>query len=213
MSNTNKLVEIHKHRLFKPFISFLVLILAINVLYLDFKASVAPKTPIIIKSANKQTPVPNVACPTSCISEINYATSSMQFSNTGAVSSTVVNSSVKDYYVTFGSGTSTATTWTDVVGLQSNINPSNYPNIAQIVFEVSMYIPTGNQFASIRLWDVTDGYAVWNSEMTISGGQPQYLVSNPITLAPGNKLYQVQMLTQLQAPAIINQSRLHITLN
>lgn len=213
MSNTDKLVEIHKHRLFRPFISFLVLILAINVLYLDFKASVVSKTPVIVKSVEKQPPTSNLACPASCISEINYATSSMKLSNTAAVSSTVVNSSVKDYYVTLGSGTSTATSWTDVTGLQTTINPTNYPNINQIVFEVSLYIPTGNEYASIRLWDVTDGYAVWNSEMTISGGQPQYLVSNPITLAPGNKLYQVQALTQLQAPAIINQSRVHIILN
>lgn len=212
MSHVEKVIEIHKHRLFPPITSILILLLIVNAIYLNVQLFKNDKAQVIVKTVEKKTDA-SAACPASCISEINYATSSMQLVSTQVVDSDVVNSAVKDYYVTFGSGTSTSSTWQNVTGLIATVNPNNYPNIQQINFEVSMYIPTGNQFASIRLWDVTDGYAVWNSEMTISGGQPQYLVSNPITLAPGSKQYQVQMLTQLQSPVLLNQSRLHITLN
>ena len=81
-----------------------------------------------------------------------------------------------------------------------------------VVFEASVYIPTGNQTASVQLFNVTQQHPVWFSEVDMSGGAPQFLVSRPIQLDSGNNLYQVQMQTQLQFPAQLTQSRLHITL-
>lgn len=214
MTPAQKVMEVHHHRLFKPFFSLFILLLTINIIYLDYRIFlIPPKITTIIKSAEKDKLSSDSICPTSCISEINEAVSKVQEDDLSQADETVIDSQVKDYYVTFGSGQSTSTTWSNVTGLTATINPSNYPNIKQINFEVSMYIPTGNETAGVQLLDVTDGYVVWNSEMQISGGEPQYLISNPITLAPGNKQYQVQMITQLGAPAILNQARLHIVLN
>lgn len=124
----------------------------------------------------------------------------------------IIAPAVTDYYVPIGSGQSVATSWTDVTGLQVSINPSSYPNSKQVVFEASVVIPTGNQWASVRLFNETAQHPVWFSDVTLSGGQPQLLVSQPITLDPGNNTYQVQMQTQLGFQAILNQSRIHITL-
>lgn len=119
---------------------------------------------------------------------------------------------VKEYFVPFGSGQSTASTWTDVTGLQAYVDSGSYPNIKQVVFEASVYVPTGNQTASVQLFNKTAGHPVWFSQVSMSGGTPQFLVSQPITLDPGNNLYQVQMQTQLQYQAILNQARIHIYL-
>ncbi len=121
-------------------------------------------------------------------------------------------SSVKEYYVPFGSGESSAGDWTNVTGLQTYIDSSQYPSMKHVVFEASVHIPTGNEWASVRLFNVTDQHPVWFSDVTLSGGNPLLLISSPITLDSGNKLYQVQMKTQLQYPAILDQSRIHITL-
>lgn len=47
----------------------------------------------------------------------------------------------------------------------------------------------------------------------MEGGTPQFLVSQPITLDPGVKTYQVQMKTTLKSQAVLDQARLHITVN
>ena len=115
------------------------------------------------------------------------------------------------YFVPFGNGQSTAQTWTNVPGLAVQINTGAYPNIKQVNFVASITIPTGNETASVQLYNVTLGHVVWNSTMSMSGGATQMLTSNPITLDPGVNTYQVQMMTQLQYPALLNNSYLTIT--
>jgi len=66
----------------------------------------------------------------------------------------------------------------------------------------------------VMLFNMTAGHPVWNSTVFFSGGtNAQLLISQPITLDPGNNLYQVQMQTQLTFPANLNQARIHILTN
>lgn len=125
---------------------------------------------------------------------------------------TAINS-VKEYYVPLGNGQGNSQTYENILGAQAYINSTSYTNIKTITFEAAVYIPTGNETAWIQLYDVTQGHPVWNSEMSWSGGNAQYLVSSPITLDNGNNLYQVQIKTQLPAYAQVNQSKIHIILN
>lgn len=121
-----------------------------------------------------------------------------------------IESSVKEYFISFGSGSSKADDWTDVSGMQAGIDFGNYQNIKEIRFEVSIDIPTGNQSVSVRLFNVTDKHPVWNSDVeTANSG---YVVSNPIIYDVGSKVYRVQAKTQLQSLANITQARLHIIL-
>lgn len=122
------------------------------------------------------------------------------------------NSSVKDYFVSFGSGINSSNDWTDVGGLQAIVDLANFGNIKEIRFEASVYVPTENQAVSVRLFNKTDKHPVWGSEVTMSGGPSGYLVSNPISFDKGEKTYQVQMKTQLQYQANLGQARLHIIL-
>jgi len=121
---------------------------------------------------------------------------------------------VKEFFISFGSGSNSSSDWQDVLALQSYIDSANYEDIKSITFEASVHVPTGNQTASVRLFNVTDKHPVWSSEVLFNGGgTPQFLVSKPITLDKGNRLYQVQMKTQLQFQAILDQARIHIITN
>lgn len=173
----------------------------------------APQT---IQSAPQQVTTAD-SCPVTCMTAIKTATASLKLTqnvinNTTTAPQTVSSSSgSNEYFVPFGAATAASQgSYTTVGGLQAYTNISEYTNVQTVVFEVSI---TGNGIASVQLYDATDGYAIPNSQVTTPGGTPQLLISSPLNLPAGNKLYQVQINTQLSSPATINSARLHITLN
>jgi hypothetical protein len=117
----------------------------------------------------------------------------------------------QDYFIAFGSGTISATDWTDVPGLSVSVDSTKYTAVKHVLFEASIFIPTGNQKVYVRLYNSTDKHPVWYSEMSHEGGEAKLLVSPDITLDTGVKVYQVQMKTQLGFSASLAQSRLRIT--
>lgn len=119
---------------------------------------------------------------------------------------------VKEYYISFGTGSSQVIGWADVPGLQSYIDTSVYPNIKTVTFEVGGHTPTGNQIVSVQLFNVTNNHMVANSTVSWAGGGSQYAISSPITLDPGNTLYKIQMNTQVGSQAFVDQARVHIVL-
>ena len=186
---------------------FLILFfLFINLLYLDFYIyknqaaktevkniyqNITPKNPIVSVTPNL-TPTPTV---------------SQQIYNLPIQSSTP-----KEYYVPFGSGSINSPEWQDVPGLQAYIDSTAYGNISKVVFEASVHIPTGNETASVRLVNATDGRVIAGSELTFNGNASSTLLSSGfITLDYANKLYKIQMKTQLNYQAILDQARVHIT--
>jgi len=210
------------HRIFKLFaISFFGFIVS-NILYLDYlifknKTNIE-LLQIASQSTDKGSQSVSVCEGKDCLDKIYQtiyeATASLKLSNQEGAQNTIVQSSgptVKEYFVTFGPGSSIANDWTDVTGLQAYVDSTQYGRIKSVVFEANVFIPTGNETAYVRLFNATDKHPVWFSEVSLSGGQPQLLISQPITLDPGNKLYQVQMKTSLKYQANLAQSRLHIS--
>jgi len=151
-----------------------------------------------------------VASPTGLIS--NITPTSGLISPTVVPQTQIIVSPVKEFFIPLGSGQGSGTDWTDVPGLQASLDPGSYPNVKQVVLEVSAQTPTGNQTASIRLFNKTAQHPVWFSDVSLSGGDAKLLVSQPITLDTGNNTYQVQMRTQLGYQTNVLQSRIHITL-
>jgi hypothetical protein len=117
----------------------------------------------------------------------------------------------KEFYVPFGSGTGSYTDWTDVPGLQAYVDSNSYGNIKSVVLEASLHVPTGNETASVRIINATDGRVIAGSQLDFNGNSDSVLLSSPvINLDYGEKLYKIQMKTQLGYPAILDQSRIHI---
>ncbi len=125
---------------------------------------------------------------------------------------TAAYSGVKEYYVPLGSGSGMGSDWTDVPGMRTSIDTSLYPPIKTVTFEVSAHTPTGNEVVYLRLYDDTDSTPVANSDLTWNGGATQNLISSPIQLASGNKVYKVQIETQLQYTSDIDSAKVHIIL-
>ncbi|MBI3385888.1 hypothetical protein HY031_02255 [Candidatus Gottesmanbacteria bacterium] len=98
--------------------------------------------------------------------------------------------------------------WTDVPGLQATVDASQYPTIKRALFEVTAFVPTGNQTIWLRLRN-NDGFSY--PVVTMDGGAVKFLVSDSFGLSPGPKSYYVQLKTQLGYPVQIYQARLHIT--
>ncbi len=136
------------------------------------------------------------ACPQSCIDRINRTSGSA--------------SSSKEYFVPLGSGTGTSKEWADVSGAQAYIDSTLYPAGKTVTFEVTLTIPAGNQIVWVRLYNATDKHPVWFSELSMEGSGPRALISGPITLDSGKKLYVVQLKTQLGTLTNVLQSRIRI---
>lgn len=213
---------------FKIFVAILLLVIFTNLIYLDLFlgsvksgenqkiiASIPPTVPLATS-----TPLDNNICPQSCLAQILIATSSVKTppspSPTPKITpvgvSPVVNytSSVKEFFVPLGTGTTRAGDWEDINALQATIDTNNYNQIKSVTFEVSLHIPTGNETVSVRLYNVTDKHQVWFSEVSASGGTAQFVSSPNLTLDKGNKTYRVQAKTSLQYEAVLDQSRIHI---
>ena len=120
--------------------------------------------------------------------------------------------SLKDYFISFGSGTSSSQDWVDVGGLQATVDLASYGSIKDIRLEASIQVPGENQSVSVRLFNKTDKHPVWNSEITKNTGASGYIVSSPIIYDSGAKTYSVQMKTQLGGVASLGEARLHITI-
>ncbi len=214
----------------KNLVKLFFILLFLNLIYLDILLiqGVGSKQTIIQRFENitnqvadkTATPDPNI-CPQSCLSEIRQAAvSNKPNAVTPTLSPTALplqntnSSQTKEYYVPFGSGSGSSSDWQDVPGLQASIDSNSYGSIKSVVFEASLHIPTGNETASVRLYNSTDSHPVWNSQVDFTGSAQSVLkTSQAISLDSGNKLYKVQMKTQLQFQAILDQSRLHITTN
>lgn len=206
-------------------LAFLVLI---NIIFLDIFLFKNQKAEIIERTIS--VPAVSNSCPASCLSEISNATKSAILSIGTAsppaggltptptvkpVSQTQTQptSLVKEFFVPLGTGSSSSDDWQDVGGLKATLDPANYGSIKTVTFEATIRIPTGNEIAYVRLYNATDKHPVWFSDVSLEGGTPQLLISNPITLDSGNKTYQVQMKTSLKYPAFLDQARLHILTN
>jgi len=127
------------------------------------------------------------------------------------ITNTTNEASVKDYYINIGSGTNQSTDWADVNGAITTADLGQYQNVKEIHFEAFINVPTANGSVSVRLLNKTDGYAVWNSEITRDSTTNTYQFISPVLIYDKTpKLYQVQMKSQLNVVANLVSSRIHV---
>ncbi len=212
-----KLADLTRVKVMKRFfIVIFSLSIFVNLVLLDIaflhggfsplKKEVIP-TPVV---KTEKTSTPDSFCPSSCTSLIKQATESSKAIALKQQPSSHVGS--RETFITFGSGINSSEDWQDVSGLEAYINTANYGAIKAVTLEASIHVPTGNQTADVRLFNATDQHPVWFSEMHFDGGSTaKLLTSQNLTLDPGDKLYKVQMKTQLKFQANLDSSRLRIT--
>jgi hypothetical protein len=203
----------------------LLFLIFLNLLYLDYMIFLKPVSNLSENTqVSSQSAKDNSFCSQSCVDKINSvkdlitsvsptaALTPMPTSKTVQNTSSNTPSNPKDYYVPFGSGSGSPSDWENVAGVTAYIDSTAYTSIKTVLFEVSLHIPTGNETASVRLYNATDGRVIAGSELDFNGNTSSVLLSSqPISLDYANKLYTVQMKTQLSYQAILDQARVHIT--
>lgn len=208
----------------KIILALLLLLILGNLVFLDWQivkekrkvaeenATTALPTPTATPTlrTNESSPSGEGNCPQACLLAIDQAVKTAP-TPTLTITPQSSISSVKEFFVPFGSGSTRSNDWEDITGLAAYIDSTKYGKIKTAVFEAAVYIPDGDQGVYARLYNVTDKHPVWFSEVYHEGGSPKLLVSQPITLDSGNKLYQVQMKTTLRHWANLNQARVKIT--
>ncbi|OGG30525.1 hypothetical protein A3A63_04440 [Candidatus Gottesmanbacteria bacterium RIFCSPLOWO2_01_FULL_46_9] len=193
------------------------LLVSVNMLYLDIlvfgEISKRNEAPNAITIQPTPDPTADQSCPQACLTKIQEVSV-----NDGVIPTITppkkplsnIASAVKEFFVPFGSGSGSSTDWENVPGLETTIDTKNYPELKTVTFEATIRIPTGNQSAYVRLYNVTDKHPVWFSDISTEGGITKLVISSPIALDAGNKTYQVQLKTSLGYPSNIDQSRLRI---
>ena len=186
-----------------------------------------------VMPTSKPAPISDTAsktCTPSCLAEIDKAVAplkititsiprkaSSQISQTTVVIQPTVSaqksSAVQEFFIPLGSGSSSAADWTDVTGVKAEVDSGKYGVIQKVLFEASVHVPNANQIVEVRLYNETDKYIIYNSEFLYSSGTTQNFRIAEIQLGSGSKTYKVQMKTQLQYTAVLDQARIHITTN
>jgi hypothetical protein len=190
-----------------------IIFVVINLLLLDllflqsFTASQTTKP----QKEEEESPVTAAGCDETCLDEVKKAVADFAESVVPSEEAVTVVGT-KEYFVPLGSGVNTTDEWTDVNGASAYVDTANYSAIKEVIFEASIRIPNANQDVYVRLYNATDKHPVWFSEMTTSA-QSQLLRSGAINLDEGNKLYTVQMKSQLKGTTLLDQARVKITTN
>lgn len=206
------------HHVFPKQVLWVILgfIMLTNLIYLDlvFWGTKTNRDQSIISSVPSITPVISPVVKNDQPQQENViatpATISAQTTTVIAANPPLNLNTAQEYFVPLGTGSTSASDWTDVVGMQANIDSTLYKKIKSVVLEATISIPTGNETAYLKLFNQTDKHPVWFSDVSVTGGTTQLVVSSPITLDSGSKTYQIQAKTSLSYPANINQARIHI---
>ncbi|MBI2443365.1 MAG: hypothetical protein HYV40_05695 [Candidatus Levybacteria bacterium] len=189
----------------------LVNLMFLNVVVLKDKQNAGPMQVVGSMQNSDDSFCDTDSCVPAIYDAIQQATSSQQIRTQPILTGqSAASGQTQEYYIALGTGTNSTSDWQDVGGAAAYVDSTTYGAIQTVTFEASAYIPTGNQTAYIRLFNKTAKHPVWFSDVALQGGQAQFLISSPITLDPGNNLYQVQMMTQLQYSVVLTQSRIHI---
>lgn len=205
---------------------------AANLIILNIQVFQLAKLPVGIAAPPEAPPTPPLpppsappaidrSCPISCQEKIREATASVRLVvptsapiRAATQTTTTTTSGVKEFFIPLGTGTVSNIDWTDVPGAQAWIDSNQYTNIKSVVFEAATHTPDHNQFVSVRLYNDTDKYILANSELYFeNAGVATLKISGGISLGSGNKMYKVQMKTQLGFSTNLTNSRIHILTN
>ncbi len=216
-----------RHPVWRIFVGITLTFIAINLFFINVKlfdniynGKSAAFTYVVSPTPLPQVTTPSNLCPNNCLNIIKDATASQKLSPTIALTQTVKiiqptqRPTVREFFIPLGTGTTSSDGWTDVPGAQAMIDTAQYSAIKSITFEAAVYVPDHNEGVWVRLYNSTDNYAIGGSELYfVDGNSSALLNTGSISLGSGNKLYKVQMKTQLKFPANLTNARIHLLTN
>lgn len=121
----------------------------------------------------------------------------------------IQTSQVKEYYIPLGQATARTEhfKWMDT-GAEAIVDLSNYEGVKQVTFEATLSVESGQ--VEVRLYNVTDGYAVYGSTLVGEGPDSKLYRSGNLVFHSGAKTYRVQMRTSMEYTAEMDNARIRI---
>ena len=188
--------------------AFLGMLLLLDIGYLNWR-TFAWRPAEIVSTSRQQ--IVSESCPQACVALIPTPVTIVEPQIT-SVPVYVPAKRTREYYIPLGSGKTNNSSWESITGVEAVIDTVTYPNPKAIVFEVSMYIPTGNGEVFAKLYNVTDQHDAWRSEVKLSSSTSQRIEANNIVLEKGKKLYRVMMKSTMGYEAVLSSARIKIVL-
>ena len=118
-----------------------------------------------------------------------------------------VSAGPKTQYITLGGGDTSQTSWTDIPGAEVTLDISDFGQIKQIFFEVSLFSPSGKVLS--RLWNKRDGTIIFGSEVEHIAGDAQ-VKSALVAIPAGGRTIILQLKSEVGQPVKANTSRLRV---
>lgn len=216
-------LNMNKEKLVQIFLVVLGILVLANLIFLDIKVfkeerkeiakvlvSYPSPTPILVLSPPPPLKEKILSCPLSCLEKIYEATSSLTLPTPKTIVQKTPQSSVKEFYIPLGSGSTSSTAWEEIKNAEAYFNPQNYGEIKSITFEALMHIPTANGRVYARLYNVNDKVGLVETEIWAEGSAGVRIESPPFHLPSGRKLYRVQLKSTLGYEAILDLARLKV---
>lgn len=213
-----------KEKLIQGFLIVLGLLVLLNIIFLDIKVFkgegrgiaeiFVPRPSLDSAPTPSESPLreklADLSCPSSCLEKINEATKSVTLPTPKTVVQTVSKTSVKEFYVPLGSGSTASNTWAEIKNAEAYFDPGNYGKIKSITFEALMHIPTANGRVYARLYNVDDKNGLVETEIWAEGSTGVRVESSSFSLPSGNKLYRAQLKSSMGFEAILDLARLKV---
>ena len=112
-----------------------------------------------------------------------------------------------------GSGSILSYDWVNLSGTEFYFNPADFSGLAEVRFEANMRLFNGNGLAFLRLFDITNGIEVWDSQIQTGNQASTVVVSDPVRLRSGNNLIVVQAKSLTADTTVFTSGRLKIIAN
>ncbi len=126
-----------------------------------------------------------------------------------AVIPTQEKNEAKEYVVYLGNGSSYDRDWVTIEGTKINLNPANYPNFVQAVFQASLKTMGGE--AQARLINVNTGGIFYQTEVSHNTSTATWKSSSTFQLNSGPQEYAVQLRSSSGELVELTGARLIIT--
>lgn len=169
-------------------------------------------TPDVEMTTVSNAPQQEGGCSQECLAAISAATEEAKTPVAQPTQKTAAGSTVKEFYIPFGSGSTKSNEWIELPGVEAVIDSANFPGVKSIIMEAILRIPSANGRVYTKLYDVTNKHDVWFSEVWAEGSTNYRAESANINLSPGRNLYRLMMKSSMGYEAILDLARLKIVL-
>lgn len=109
-----------------------------------------------------------------------------------------------------GSGTTSATDWTNLQGTEFYFDTRDYPGLVEVYFEASMKLVNGSGAGYVRLYDITNGIVPTGGENNTNSQADVWTKSQKVYFWAGRNLIRVQAKSLTADTTVFNTGRLRI---